>query len=70
MVYMKDINNVGLIALLRYSEFLIRKIIKYLMIKRIDYIRHYDFIIKDIFTKRKTIKQHRLLSKTKQSYLV
>ena len=70
MVYLKDINNVGLIALLRYSEFLIRKIIKYLMIKRMDYIRHYDSIIKHLFAKRQTIKQHRLISKTKQSYLV
>ena len=70
MVYMKDINNIGLITILRYSEFLIRKTIKFLMIRRIDYICHYNFIIKYLFAKRKTIKQHRLLSKTKQSYLV
>lgn len=68
-IYLKDVNYSYLVALLIYTSFLIRKIIKCMLLGRLDDVYRYKTVVYELVMMRKVINYHREQSTKKQSYL-
>lgn len=68
-VYLKNVNHTYTIALLIYMNFLVRKIIKCILIERTMDVDIYKMVVRELFTIKNVIYQHRKQSVKKQSYL-
>ena len=68
-IYLKDVNYSYLVALLIYTSFLIRKIIKCMLLGRLDDVYRYKTVVYELVMMRKVINYHREQSIKKQSYL-